>query len=573
MLGIGSVIDNKYKILSVVGHGGMSVVYLAINERANKTWAIKEVRKDGISDFEVVKQGLIVETEMLKSFDHPHLPSIVDVIDTEDSFIIVMDYIQGKSLETVLKSSGNKPQKKEDVLEWAKQLCDVLGYLHTREKPIIYRDMKPANVMLRPDGNVMLIDFGTAREFKSRSVADTTCLGTRGYAAPEQYGGMGQTDARTDIYCLGATLYHLLTGHNPAEPPYEICPIGQWIPEYAGSGLEKVINKCTQPDPAARYQSCAELMYALEHVDEEDDAARKLRDSKWRTFLVACAVCLAGVVGMAGTKIGWNRQVGITYDSYVLNAQNAPDTASAIDYYTKAIAMDPERVEAYEGTVRLLDTDYCVTSEESQMLTSAIMHTEGGSKTSIDYLQSGNREAYDKLVYRIAGDYYFFYDGADNRTKAANWYEKVLNSKNLSAQQLEIANSLYKIGNYYASLGKSESKYDFVEEGSTYWDYWNNLIAMTEGNLMEKTGQTYIVLGLYKNLAVEIYNCAPQFKASGVGKEEMLAQLEMVENGLHEINADNADDEDLAQKEQILGIVEQARSMVNSTFASVSSQA
>lgn len=207
------------------------------------------------------------------------------------------------------------------------------------------------------------------------------------------------------------------------------------------------------------------------------------------------------------------------------------------------------------------------------MLTSAIMHTEGGSKTSIDYLQSGNREAYDKLVYRIAGDYYFFYDGADNRTKAANWYEKVLNSKNLSAQQLEIANSLYKIGNYYASLGKSESKYDFVEEGSTYWDYWNNLIAMTEGNLMEKTGQTYIVLGLYKNLAVEIYNCAPQFKASGVGKEEMLAQLEMVENGLREINTDNADDEDLAQKEQILGIVEQARSMVNSTFASVSSQA
>lgn len=93
MLQIGSLVDHKYKILSEVGRGGMSVVYLAINERANKTWAVKEVRKDGVCDFEAVKQGLVVETDMLKRLSHPHLPSIVDVIDTEDSFLIVMDYI------------------------------------------------------------------------------------------------------------------------------------------------------------------------------------------------------------------------------------------------------------------------------------------------------------------------------------------------------------------------------------------------------------------------------------------------------------------------------------------------
>lgn len=105
--------------------------------------------------------------------------------------------------------------------------------------------MKPSNVMLKPDGNVMLIDFGTAREFKSTSVADTTCLGTQGYAAPEQFGGHGQTDARTDIYCLGATMYHLITGHNPALPPYEMYPIRQWNPMLS-SGLEEIILKCTQ---------------------------------------------------------------------------------------------------------------------------------------------------------------------------------------------------------------------------------------------------------------------------------------------------------------------------------------
>ena len=110
MLQIGSLVDNKYKILSEVGHGGMSVVYLAINERANKTWAIKEIRKDGVVDFEAVKQGLVVETDMLKKLNHDHLPSIIDVIDLDDSFLIVMDYIEGKSLQSVLKSSGAQPE-------------------------------------------------------------------------------------------------------------------------------------------------------------------------------------------------------------------------------------------------------------------------------------------------------------------------------------------------------------------------------------------------------------------------------------------------------------------------------
>ena len=196
MLEIGSLVDGKYKILNKVGQGGMSVVYLAMNEKANKQWAIKEVRKDGVLDFESVKQGLVAETDILKKLDHPNLPSIIDVIDTEDSFIIIMDYIQGNSLNKALEEYGAQPQ--EMVIKWAMQLCDVLGYLHSRNPAIIYRDMKPANIMLKPDGNITLIDFGTAREYKEKNLADTTCLGTVGYAAPEQFGGMGQTDARTD---------------------------------------------------------------------------------------------------------------------------------------------------------------------------------------------------------------------------------------------------------------------------------------------------------------------------------------------------------------------------------------
>ena len=125
MLQIGSIVDGKYKILNKIGQGGMSVVYLAMNERANKQWAIKEVRKDGVQNFEVVKQGLIAETDLLKKLNHPNLPSIIDVIDGDGTFLIVMDYIEGKSLSSILKEYGAQGQ--EDVIDWSKQTCDVLG--------------------------------------------------------------------------------------------------------------------------------------------------------------------------------------------------------------------------------------------------------------------------------------------------------------------------------------------------------------------------------------------------------------------------------------------------------------
>ena len=137
MLQVGSLVDGRYKILSEIGHGGMSVVYMAINEKANKTWAVKEVRKDGKLDFNTVRAGLMAEIETLKKLNHPNLPSIVDVIEDQDSFIIVMDYIEGRSLDVILEETG--AQSEDNVVEWAIQLCDVFGYLHSRTPPIIYR--------------------------------------------------------------------------------------------------------------------------------------------------------------------------------------------------------------------------------------------------------------------------------------------------------------------------------------------------------------------------------------------------------------------------------------------------
>lgn len=208
MLEIGTVIGGKYKIQSVLGRGGMSVVYLAVNEKANKPWAVKELVRKEFQELETERK----EIALMKRLKNPHLPSIVDVIEQGERLLIVMDYVEGQTLEAMLREQGAQPV--ERVLDWAGQLCQVLTYLHRQSPPVIYRDMKPSNVMLKPDGTIVLIDLGAAREFRPELSTDTVALGTCGYAAPEQY-EEGQSDARTDIYCLGVMLFQLLTGEGP----------------------------------------------------------------------------------------------------------------------------------------------------------------------------------------------------------------------------------------------------------------------------------------------------------------------------------------------------------------------
>ena len=242
MTEIGTVIDGKYEILREIGRGGMSIVYLAMDTHLNKQWAVKEIRKKGNGkNDEVVVNSLLAEANMMKKLDHPALPRIVDIIDNGITIYVVMDYIEGESLDKVLNEYGAQPE--EQVIAWAEQLCEALEYLHSQKPPIIYRDMKPANVMLKPEGNIKIIDFGIAREYKEQKLSDTTVLGTKGYAPPEQYSG--QTDARSDIFALGMTMHHLLTGIDPRSGE-AYAPVRMWNPQLS-EGIELIINKCVEP--------------------------------------------------------------------------------------------------------------------------------------------------------------------------------------------------------------------------------------------------------------------------------------------------------------------------------------
>lgn len=297
-------INNRYILQYEIGRGGMSKVYLARDIKLNMDWAIKVMDVSNKSGHaQIYRIATEKEISLLKKLNHPALPRIVDYFLEDEKMYIVMDYIEGITLSEKLEREGK--QKQEDVLRWMRAVCDVLNYLHTRKDAIIYRDIKPSNIMLTPEGDVKLIDFGIARTYKSSSNSDTEYLGSRGYAAPEQCSKSGQSDARTDIYGVGATMYHLLTGKHPDQPPYEFYPIRKWDKAFS-RGVQQIVQKCVMTDPQYRYQTAFDLIDAIDNYKTEDNKKfMKLAFTGFIGILVIAFISMTIARLSMGESIGW----------------------------------------------------------------------------------------------------------------------------------------------------------------------------------------------------------------------------------------------------------------------------
>lgn len=530
MAAIGSVIEGKYEILKLIGRGGMSKVYLAMDKRLNKQWAVKEIEKRARDkNNEVIIQSAIAEANMIKRLDHPSLPRIVDIIDHTDVIYVIMDYIEGEPLSKILEEYGAQPQ--DIVIEWAKQLCEVLDYLHTCNPSIIYRDMKPANVMLKPDGNIKLIDFGIAREYKEQNLADTVSLGTKGYAAPEQFGGKGQTDPRTDVYCLGVTLYHLVTGHNPCEPPYELYPIRHWNPNLSG-GLERIIQKCTQLNPEDRYQSCAELLYALNHYEEVDDLYREKQKRKLRHFAIvtgAALVCLIGGIFSQVMKLQTNNA---DYNSHIQMAEKASTDANKINYYLQAIDIKPSETEAYLGLIETFKSDAAFTVEEEEKFK---------KKINMNLIDFRENPEYADLAFEVGKIYWYYYDygkseNSDNqitRMKSSiQWFEDAVSYGSKESDYFEMATIYRDIGKFHQEITLH------IEEASDkgkYRPYWDNIKGLI--NIIDKNPDEseMVKLELYKLTMYSVETYARKFKLDGIKESEIRAVTEAVKKSTNQV--------------------------------------
>jgi eukaryotic-like serine/threonine-protein kinase len=252
----GTILRNRYKLTNIVGHGGMGNVYRAEDLRLpGRLCAIKEVQPEASSSEDMRQQArsqFLQEASVLAKLDHPNLPKVSDFFSDEGRDYLVMDYVPGSDLKQLLDESRADGRLLEPdlILAWAEQIMDALAYLHRQDPPVLHRDIKPANIKLTPDNRIKLVDFGLVKVMvadDNRTITVVQGRGTALYTPLEQYGGDGgHTDARTDIYALGATFYHLLTDYPPPDaksrflnprvlrPPHEI---NSDIPAYMSEAI------------------------------------------------------------------------------------------------------------------------------------------------------------------------------------------------------------------------------------------------------------------------------------------------------------------------------------------------
>ena len=519
MAEIGSVIDGKYEILREIGHGGMSVVYLAMDTHLNKQWAVKEIKKKGSGkNDEIIVNSLLAEANLMKRLDHAALPRIVDIIDNGVTIYVVMDYIEGESLDKILNEYGAQPE--ELVIGWAMQLCDALAYLHAQKPPIIYRDMKPANIMLKPEGNIKIIDFGIAREYKEQSLADTTVLGTKGYAPPEQYSG--QTDARSDIFALGMTMHHLLTGIDPRSGE-AYAPVRMWNPELS-EGIELIIDKCVEPAPENRYQNCSDLLYDLEHPDLITRGYKKRQKRKVAAFMAAAGMTVVFfLTGTVCTTIAKN----INNSNYEILV--SPSTATAlnekIDSYKRAIAIYPERTDAYMCMLEAYEDEGRFGKEEND----EFLALYNANKDTFDHTTSEVAE----LNYKIGMMYFNYYTEEDGSYSfstrvqiAYSFFAENHNNAEIPQdfEDMNLSECYYQICSFYKNYILNGAT---VEEASR--DNYENLFSTIENTLADvQSAGAYNQLSLYNGIFMLLYDQRSSMVQVNVEQKEIIDLLDNV---------------------------------------------
>ncbi|MCI7438362.1 MAG: serine/threonine protein kinase [Coriobacteriaceae bacterium] len=522
----GMVVGGRYQLLTVIGTGGMSTVYLALDKVLNKQWAAKEIRRvEDPQMRDLIVKSIVTEANMIKRFDHPAIPRIVDIVDDAGTLYVIMDYVEGHALESILETMG--PQPEDAVADWAIQLCDVLEYLHQLDPPIIYRDMKPSNVMLRPNGSVSVIDFGIARELHrdggSGGPEDEDLLGTRGYAPPEQADPNCETDARSDVYSLGATMFSLLTGKNPADMPEGLPPVRQICPELS-AGIELVIARATQPDPKDRYADCAEMAHAIMHRSDEDERRRVALGRTWKRFVglavVACIALAMGIVGTTGRIVMTNGD----YDHWMEVGRQSSSTSEAVAAYERAAQIKPGETGAYKGLVgRFRDNGSFTTDEEAQ-LRLALLPNLAQVSSSKDYAD---------LAFDI-GKLYWYEFGVDPSEAASLDRSTQLEGRSariraagewMRAAASDPSYENHDIAQVYADIADFNSNIvPLINEGSdqgVYSPYFSNLQTLVSSMANSENDVMKLETA---NLVLDSLTTYPRkFRADGISEDDMHA--------------------------------------------------
>ncbi|MCD8362846.1 MAG: serine/threonine protein kinase [Lachnospiraceae bacterium] len=528
----GEIVAGEYEIVRKIGEGGTSIVYLAMHRGNGKLWALKEIKKSVLSNQNIIFHDLVTrEADLLTRLSHPTLPHIEKVLEGEDTWLLVMEFIEGMSLARFVERNH---LAEEQAVRWMFQLADALQYLHTQNPPIIYRDMKPDNIMIRPNGDLVLIDFGTAREYKPyKNTGDTWALGTNGYAAPEQYSTTSQTDVRTDVYCLGATMHQVITGEDPMKHPFLFQPIRQFAPEYSPQ-LEAILMKCTQVSPDSRYQSIAELLADLRAAFPWIGQGRAVTKPVRRrpnyvvplaiggaTLLLLIIVAAVLLVTLSGSG---SRNVR-SYQDYLALAKNTEDSMTALNYCKLAVLQQPGQYDAYDTILTVIEADNYLTCDEVDAV-EAILDYSAGNMTCEEYFQNSDPEAHVNFCYyMMVGIFYYGEDmsqlhrfaNAVMDSEASNWYDYV------TAYQEELLVSWAEVSD---------------TDDVNYSVIWGAFMDLWEMDPASNSYYYYEVLLACRAFLYEFLDHYTQYAYIGVTPDEMETALYQVESQVQRIEND-----------------------------------
>lgn len=410
MIKVHQIIAGKYKIIRCIGKGGMSKVYLAQDVRLHTFWAVKEVIKRG----RIYVNSLHTEAKIILQLHHPALPRVVDILEDDDTICLVMDYIEGHTLNELGK------QEEDVVYDWAIQVTKALLYLHNQDPPIIYRDMKPENIIVTQDGHIKIIDFGTARTYKESQNKDTVVLGTKGYAPPEQY--INQTDVRSDIYALGMTLYFMLSQKHPnAFCKEEV---------FASKSLQAIVCKCVEVHPENRFQNCEELLEALKNPQKLHKKSEQYRNIA--LFFLVAAILMGGK-----TMYSHHQQYEV-----LLKTSLATSYEEKLKRYEEAIHLFPFKMEAYEKMLETFEEDGLFSETEANLFLDVY--------NAYHAKFNPNSKEVAQLNYHIGRLYFNYYPEpfSSRILKASSFFEEN-HKRNIEFKQKQVCEAYYEICKFY----------------------------------------------------------------------------------------------------------------------------
>lgn len=542
----GDIVDGSWEVIKQIGQGGSGTVYLVRDIELNRLLALKEVPVRNTDQGKRQAKAVVAEVSLLKSLSHPSIPRILKMTHDEHSILIIMDYIEGYSLRSLIAKKNYIEEAL--IVKWGLALCDTLKYLHNRNPKVIYRDLKPHNVMLSNENHLFLMDFGISREVgPDFDYSKEDRVGTKGYAAPEMRAKNAWFDERSDIYALGRTLYFLATRNSPS---LEKLPNGQELPilpirQYDASrsvGLEKIIEKATAYKPTDRYQSVEEMIYDLKNIDKMSEGYIRKIKRRATTIYSLFGTLILGLF-LLGSGALYSQMA--TTDAYN-QAISKGKTSQDLDSLVSASKIMPGEVEPYLEMVKIYRSNGHFTSEDEFQLLSALQSNLPSLK---------GKEGAGDLLYQV-GQLYWFYYPQNGQTKSVSWFEQAKDF-GVSEKNQHLLSIYLELGTFKKGILSSITDHSDSGMYKTYWNALNDLST-------EMGNDPQLQLTYLQSVFDVIDSYSGGLKSDGLTLDELKVVFDKAVDLLNSYSGKT--DAQMKAKTELQSRVETVRNKLNTTY-------